>query len=328
MSVESMAIALHHSRATGVARLVLLGIANHDGDGGAWPSLDTLSVYAGGVSVRSVRRALSELKQLGEISREVNAGHGYRPDRRPNLYRFLLTCPQECDRTSRHRVRGIGAGRDGRTPMSARPDATTGPVDSDPVDNLNGGTQASPRWVERADAGVRHGRTQLSAKPSVEPSLVVVGTQGEVTSARQAVDVAVDGDEVTYFRAAVAHRPEPGGPAQAASGLSGLCPTHSGSGDAPPCRDCRDLRLGSEEGAARSRRPATVQASIRDQRQLQWNLSHASHPLLVSCGGCDENGYQHRSGRPCGHGSSCGPGRGGMVGQQRPVSSAVGRSAG
>jgi len=100
-----MAIALHHSRATGAAKLVLVGIANHDGDGGAWPSVATLAKYAG-VTPRNVKKHIDALQELGEIERHVQQG-GTRntPDwGRPNLYRFLLRCPAGCDRTRSHRV--------------------------------------------------------------------------------------------------------------------------------------------------------------------------------------------------------------------------------
>jgi DNA-binding transcriptional regulator YhcF (GntR family) len=71
MSNEAMAIALHHSRSSGTTKLVLLGIANHDGDGGAWPSLATLATYAGGVSERTVSRAIGELVELGEVLKKA-----------------------------------------------------------------------------------------------------------------------------------------------------------------------------------------------------------------------------------------------------------------
>lgn len=107
MSVEAQAIALHHSRAeSATAKLVLLGIANHDGDGGAWPSVATLARYAL-CTPRTVQRAVEALEQLGEVRRVVQAG-GTRwtaDHRRPNLYEFLLRCPPDCDRTKNHRTR-------------------------------------------------------------------------------------------------------------------------------------------------------------------------------------------------------------------------------
>lgn len=105
MSVEAFAIALHHSRAKGATKLVLIGIANHDGDGGAWPSIKTLSKYAA-INPRNVKNALRELEQLGEIRRELNAGGTFSTadHMRPNLYHFLLSCPPRCDRSKHHRM--------------------------------------------------------------------------------------------------------------------------------------------------------------------------------------------------------------------------------
>lgn len=105
MSIEAMAIALHHSRATGTAKLVLLGIASHDGDGGSWPSRATLAKYAGIRDQGAIRKAVNTLIDLREVRRHINGGGG--PDRadylRPNRYEFLLECPPHCDRSSQHR---------------------------------------------------------------------------------------------------------------------------------------------------------------------------------------------------------------------------------
>ena len=46
MSIESVAQALKPRSLTATQKLVLIGIANHDGDGGAWPSMTTLAGYA------------------------------------------------------------------------------------------------------------------------------------------------------------------------------------------------------------------------------------------------------------------------------------------
>lgn len=105
MSVESLAIALHHSKTSGTAKLVLIGIANHDGDGGAWPSVRTLAKYAG-VTERNVQKAISLLVSKGELYVYAQAG-GTRamPDhRRPNRYEIALKCPANCDRTMHHRL--------------------------------------------------------------------------------------------------------------------------------------------------------------------------------------------------------------------------------
>lgn len=105
MSLEALAIALHHSKAKGTAKLVLIGIANHDGDGGSWPAVSTLAKYAG-VDRRNVQRAIDSLESLGEVRRIRGAGgdHSTADHRRPNLYKFLLTCPDGCDRSRNHRT--------------------------------------------------------------------------------------------------------------------------------------------------------------------------------------------------------------------------------
>lgn len=105
MSLESMSIAFHHSRAKGTAKVVLLGIANHDGDGGAWPSVATLARYAN-VDHRNVQRAVEQLEALREIRRVIQAGgdHRFAEHERPNRYEFLLQCPADCDRSSRHKT--------------------------------------------------------------------------------------------------------------------------------------------------------------------------------------------------------------------------------
>ncbi|WP_298038353.1 helix-turn-helix domain-containing protein [uncultured Microbacterium sp.] len=143
MSIESMAIALHHSRATGATKLVLIGIANHDGDGGAWPSVEKLAKYAG-VDPRSVQRSVRKLEELHEVRRFVQAGGDHRvaEHQRPNRYQFLLTCPPDCDRTSQHRTR-------------------TQSVVELPIDELSTGvTPTSP-----GDTHVTPGVTPTSPKP-------------------------------------------------------------------------------------------------------------------------------------------------------------------
>lgn len=106
MSVESLTVVLHHSRARGTAKLVLIGIANHDGDGGAWPSIATLARYAGGVTERNVQKALRALEALGELDTDVQSGGTVetRDALRPNRYFIRLTCPGDCDRTPQHRT--------------------------------------------------------------------------------------------------------------------------------------------------------------------------------------------------------------------------------
>ena len=70
MSIEAVSLVLNKSKATGRAKLVLIGIANHLGDQGAWPSIATLARYAN-ASERSVKRDLQELIALGELEVEL-----------------------------------------------------------------------------------------------------------------------------------------------------------------------------------------------------------------------------------------------------------------
>lgn len=137
MSVEAMALVLHHSKASGTAKLILVGIANHDGDGGAYPSIATLAKY-GGVHIRSVKRHLRHLEELGEIRIDYQGGGDRRCEdyERPNLYHVLTRCPPECDGTTKH-----------KTPR--RP----------------GDTGVTPP----GDTGVTRGVTVASPKPSLEP---------------------------------------------------------------------------------------------------------------------------------------------------------------
>jgi biotin operon repressor len=144
MSIESIAICLHHSKAAKTEKLVLLGIANHDGDGGAWPSVATLARYAN-CSERHVQRAIQSLAELGEIRVVDQAGGNEetRRDRRPNLYKVLVRCPVDCDGTSQHRTRGDAG-----------------------VTRSNGVTESTAR----GDIFDTNGVTPVSPEPSLEPS--------------------------------------------------------------------------------------------------------------------------------------------------------------
>lgn len=107
MSVESLALVLHHADGVqGTDMVVLIGIANHDGDGGAWPSVATLAKYAS-VGERQVQKSLARLCDAGVIVRHLQEGGTARSHEhkwlRPNLYTIELTCPPDCDGTAAHR---------------------------------------------------------------------------------------------------------------------------------------------------------------------------------------------------------------------------------
>jgi hypothetical protein len=141
VSVESLAVALHHSRAKGAAKLVLIGIANHDGDGGAWPSVATLAKYAA-VTPRNVQKAVADLERLGEVRRMVGQGgtHLTADHMRPNLYQFILRCPTTCDRSGQHRERGATLLVDLPDPLSQ----ATPPVAGDGGAPVAGDTRTIP----------------------------------------------------------------------------------------------------------------------------------------------------------------------------------------
>ena len=101
-----MSLVLHHSKSKGTAKLVLLGIANHEGDGGAWPAVATLMRYAN-MDRRSVQRAISRLCEMGELQvlRQKGGNDMTHSALRPNLYRVKVFCPYTCDRSSQHRLK-------------------------------------------------------------------------------------------------------------------------------------------------------------------------------------------------------------------------------
>lgn len=66
MSIEVMNSVWRESKAIGRARLVLLAIADHQGEIGAWPSLATLAKMVN-ASERSVQRDIEYLVELGEL---------------------------------------------------------------------------------------------------------------------------------------------------------------------------------------------------------------------------------------------------------------------
>lgn len=140
-----MAVVLHHSAASGSDKLVLLGIANHDGDGGAWPSVGTLARYAN-CSERAVRYSLKRLVASGELEVERQAGGNAstRPDRKPNRYRVRVECPVECAGGTQHHLR----------------------AEADCRPSVDGVKHTS----ERGEAGFRNGVKQAAAEPSLEPS--------------------------------------------------------------------------------------------------------------------------------------------------------------
>lgn len=122
MSSASTPLVWYHSASEGSARLVLLAIADHDGEGGAWPSVATVARMAG-VSESTVVRARRALVALGELEvHEQQGGTLKTADHlRPNRYEIRLACPDWCDGSARHACRACG-GRGVHKPECAATD--------------------------------------------------------------------------------------------------------------------------------------------------------------------------------------------------------------
>lgn len=105
MSNAATGIAWHHSAAsTQSMKLILIKIADMDGDGGAWPSMQTLA-DAAMITKDSARKLVRQLEELGEIKTHLNEGGGIRTQKhmRTNVYEFLLRCPWYCDGSAAHK---------------------------------------------------------------------------------------------------------------------------------------------------------------------------------------------------------------------------------
>lgn len=70
MSIQVMQAVWQHSQSVGRARIVLLAIADHQGEIGAWPSIQTLARMAN-ASERSVQRDIQYLQDIGELVVQV-----------------------------------------------------------------------------------------------------------------------------------------------------------------------------------------------------------------------------------------------------------------
>lgn len=174
MSNAAQALVWAHSKATGTARLVMLAIADHDGEGGSWPSYARLAAFAN-VDIRNARRAVERLVELGELKVVTGAGgRAQTPDyARPNLYVINLTCPPFCDHSSQHRDT-----RAGRRPrfqdVGRRAAADAIEATDEPVDN----SSDDPGAVAPGEGGSAQGVGAVAprgvgalapSEPSLEP---------------------------------------------------------------------------------------------------------------------------------------------------------------
>lgn len=120
-----MTTVLYHAKVGGSAKLILLGIANHEGDGGAYPAVDTLARYAN-IDRRQTQRILRNLENQGLLISTMRKGSS-------NLYRVAVQCPENCDRTTNHRLIDRGGVDDTPTTQGGGVDVTRrGGVDDTP----------------------------------------------------------------------------------------------------------------------------------------------------------------------------------------------------
>jgi hypothetical protein len=120
MSIEAVALVLNQSKATGRAKLVLIGIANHLGDQGAWPAISTLARYAN-ASERSVKRDIQELVELGELRVEVQNAPT-RTQYKTNLYWLTIGSgvTDSASGVTDWVSRGDSSGKSGVTPVGTQ----------------------------------------------------------------------------------------------------------------------------------------------------------------------------------------------------------------
>jgi hypothetical protein len=84
MSIEVTNAVWKHSKSKGRDRLVLLAIADHQGEIGSWPSIKTLAGLVN-ASERSIQRSIKDLEESGELIVKVQSAP-IRQQYKSNLY--------------------------------------------------------------------------------------------------------------------------------------------------------------------------------------------------------------------------------------------------
>ena len=154
MSIEAVSLVLNNSRATGRAKLVLLGIANHLGDHGAWPSISTLARYANS-SERSVKRDIQELVELGELKVEMQNAPT-KTQYKTNLYWITIGSgvTDSASGVTDWVSRGDSSGKSGVTPVGTQNIILTikEPSLKSDLDSFDTFWNLYPKKVAKADA--------------------------------------------------------------------------------------------------------------------------------------------------------------------------------
>jgi hypothetical protein len=133
---------------------VLLGIANHLGDHGAWPSISTLARYAN-ASERSVKRDIQELVELGELKVELQNAPT-KTQYKTNLYWITIGSgvTDSASGVTDWVSRGDSSGKSGVTPVGTQNIILTikePSLKSDP-DSFDTFWNLYPKKVAKADA--------------------------------------------------------------------------------------------------------------------------------------------------------------------------------
>lgn len=123
MTYEDVQRVLYHSRAQGTAKVLLLGIADHVGVAGAWPSSVRLGFLANVKDDSHVRRLVRDLEALGELTILRRPG-------RSSQYVLTCPCPPECSEIRGH---ALVHSRGPQTPTTRGPQ-TPGPTDPGSTD--------------------------------------------------------------------------------------------------------------------------------------------------------------------------------------------------
>jgi hypothetical protein len=154
MSIEAVSLVLNKSKATGRAKLVLLGIANHLGDHGAWPSISTLARYAN-ASERSVKRDIQELVELGELKVELQNAPT-KTQYKTNLYWITIEAgvTDSASGVTDWVSRGDSSGKSGVTPVGTQNIILTikEPSLKSDLDSFDTFWNLYPKKVAKADA--------------------------------------------------------------------------------------------------------------------------------------------------------------------------------
>ena len=96
MALELFPLVLNHAEVPPAHKLVLMGIANHERDGKAWPSVARLATYAG-IGERRTQEILRELEDMELIRVTRRKGKNG-----TNVYALNISCPADCDRSPNH----------------------------------------------------------------------------------------------------------------------------------------------------------------------------------------------------------------------------------